>query len=338
MAGAVRHVAVHTRLDEKFCATMSHSRTPSGGFTESLLLEAAPRASKPGSDYDLLYDSDVQPHIRRPYILSGYRPLIDPHEKLWRTALFGLFSVHNETTLVWSHLIPFGWACHKMHWLLSLPDDAVSPFLPEHMRTTGYFFYAAAMFCFGTSVIAHLLGPILQYQPATALWRVDSYGICLMIAGSWLPGLAFGFRCRPGAGIAYSCITCVLLLLGAFGSATSETGRPGLAEKLRVGSLVLSTAFGLVPLAHFCTIAPGDEVQIFLPALLKMFLWYGFGFGFYASAIPESLQPGYWDLRGGSHLGWHICVFLAVQAYEVGVSTMLLHRDDSGCQGWPVWE
>ena len=47
--------------------------------------------------------------------------------------------------------------------------------------------------------------------------------------------------------------------------------RRSVAERLRVGSLVASVAFGLVPLTHFCCVAPRDEVDIFLPPLLKMF-------------------------------------------------------------------
>ena len=64
---------------------------------------------------------------------------------------------------------------------------------------------------------------------------------------------------------------------------------------------------------------PGDElVRSSCRRCSRCSEWYGFGFGFYASAIPESLQPGYWDLRGGSHLGWHIQVFLASASVRGG--------------------
>ena len=65
-------------------------------------------------------------------------------------------------------------------------------------------FYSTAVFCLGASVVAHLLAPVLLREPSLALWRLDSYGICVLIGGSWLPGLVFGFRCRPGARLFYT--------------------------------------------------------------------------------------------------------------------------------------
>ena len=128
----------------------------------------------------------------------------------------------------------------------------------------------------------------------------------------------------------------LLLLCGACASASAETGRPGLVERLRVGSLVASVAFGLVPLAHFCLVAPSDEVAIFFPPVMQMFVFYGLGFVFYGSAMPESLQPGLWDLRGGSHFLWHMCVLAAIASYDNGAQTMLLYHEQVACQSWPM--
>ena len=89
-----------------------------------------------------------------------------------------------------------------------------------------------------------------------------------------------------------------------------------------------------LPLIHFCAIAPSDEVVVFLPPLLKMFLWYGVGLVFYFSMLPESIRPGAFDYRGGSHLLWHLAVLAAVWCFDDGVQKMLLHRDEVACQGW----
>ena len=132
----------------------------------------------------------------------------------------------------------------------------------------------------------------------------------------------------------------MLLLLGAIGSATAETGRAKatpIAERLRVGSLIASVSFGLVPLAHFCLAAPADEIALLLPPILKMFAGYGIGFVFYVTGLPESRRPGSFDLRPfGSHFMWHLAVLQACRSYEGGVWSMLIHDDAYPCQGWDV--
>ena len=283
----------------------------------------------------LVVDSEVPPHARRNHILTGYRPIVQTDQSLIRASFRGLFSLHNETLNVWSHLLGVGWAVMRLQWLTTLPADAVGATAPEGMRMSVGLFLLTAIFCLGISVIAHLLAPIVNREPSLALWRVDSFGICVLIGGSYLPGLAFGFRCRPAWRGAYSTIVGVLLLAGALTSVTAETGRGGTLERLRVCTLCSSVLFGLVPLCHFCMLAPSDETAIFVPPLLHMFFFYILGFFFYASAVPESLNPGRWDLRGGSHFMWHLAVLSAVVAYERGVQAMLLHKDAQACEGWP---
>jgi len=284
----------------------------------------------------LLVDSDVPSHVRREHILTGYRPLLREDQSLLRAFLSGLFTVHNETLNVWSHMLGVVWAAERLHWLVHVPPESLAPAAPVGMRTSVGVFLVTALFCLGSSVAAHLYAPIVSREPSNALWRLDSYGICLLIAGSYLPGMTFGFRCLPGWRFFYLSLVFVLLLVGAWGSATAEAGRKNLAETLRVGSLSASVAFGLVPVTHFCCVAPSDELSVFLaPALLMLALYAG-GFCFYASAMPERLRPGQFDYRGGSHLMWHLGVLGAVASWEHGARQMLLHRDASVCEGWAV--
>ena len=283
----------------------------------------------------LLVDVDTPAHVRRVYVLTGYRPLMKKEESLLKASMVGLFTLHNETLNVWSHLIGVVWALLRVLWLVNLPSEALSATMPEGMRTSVGLFLSTAIFCLGASVTAHLFAPIVSREPSIKLWRVDSYGICVLIGGSYVPALQFGFRCRPGWRNMYSGLVLMMLLAGAWGSATAEAGRRNLAERVRVGSLVFTVVFGLVPLTHFCSLAPSDEVAIFMPPILRMLIIYGVGFVFYGSGFPESLRPGGWDLKGGSHLLWHLAVLSAVRCFDGGVETMLLHSDDYVCQGWP---
>ena len=292
------------------------------------------------STMSLQFDTDVPPHVRRVYILSGYRPLMASDSSFIVAAAKGVFTLHNETFNIWSHLLGVAWALTRVYDLMTLPEDAFGKSMPHDLRTKALLFQLSAIFCLGASVIAHTFSPILNHEASNRLWRIDSYGICVLIGGSWMPGLSFCLRCRPAAAHFYSVVIVVLLLLGAIGSATSETGRSNqtpIAERLRVGSLIAGVSFGLVPLAHFCLLAPADEIALVIPPILKMFVGYGIGFAFYVSGLPESMRPGSFDLRPfGSHFMWHLAVVQACRSYEGAVWHMLSHDDAYPCQGWDV--
>jgi len=54
---------------------------------------------------------DEVPDVHKePYVLTGYRPPQQP----WRFYLMSIFSQHNETVNVWTHLLP----CFYVLWLL----------------------------------------------------------------------------------------------------------------------------------------------------------------------------------------------------------------------------
>lgn len=320
------HSGVQLSIDAGYGAPDRNTESETSPSKEPLLRRVHPST--------LVVDSEVPPHVRRLHILTGYRPLVQSDQSLLVASVTGLFTLHNETLNVWSHLLGVVWAFTRLHWLAMLPPHAVGHTAPEGMRTSVALFLLSAVFCLGISVAAHLFAPIMSREPSLGLWRFDSFGICLLIGGSYLPGLSFGFRCRPAWRQAYSLIVGALLLAGAITSVTAETGRPGLLERARVCILVASVAFGLLPLAHFGALAPSDEISLFVPPILHMFFWYLFGFGFYGSAIPEALRPGQWDLRGGSHLMWHLAVLAAVMSYEHGVQAMLMHQDSQQCEGW----
>lgn len=287
---------------------MPHSRTPSeleALSPHQLGLDQvptpAPSTSAPssasftqrrrhGETVWLVCDTEIPSHVRRSHILAGYRPLLQSDESLTRNAFYGLLSIHNETLNVWSHLCGALWALLQLRWAANLPDNAMAA--DASARTSVCIFLVTAAFCFAVSSAAHLVAPIVSSRVLSmGLWRLDSFGICLLVGGSYLPGMHFAFRCQPGWRFTYNSVALLVLVVAGCTSAMAE-GRPGIIERVRVGSLVLSVAFGVVPLTHFCLVAPRDEVVAFLPPVARMFLFYGVGFFFYGSAFPESLQPG----------------------------------------------
>lgn len=306
------------------------------------------------SSSSLVMDVDAWPHARRPFVISGYRPPLGDNDSLMRAFLRGLFSVHNETLNIWSHLLGLAWALSRLSFMMqtSTDDEAI-----PGMRSATMLFHASAVFLLFSSVLAHLFSPIISREPSTLLWKLDSLGITVLIGGSYLPALTFWFRCgQPLAKLSYTAIVVALLSAGAYGSiysssfgdtagANNRGNREGsesaaaaasstFSERIRVCSLAGCVGFGVVPLLHFCMIAPADERVLALPPVLRTIALYGVGFTIYGTAIPESFRPGAFDYRGGSHLLWHLAVLAAVRCFDGGVEEMRLHRDEVQCQGW----
>ena len=64
-----------------------------------------------------------------------------------------------------------------------------------------------------------------------------------------------------------------------------------------------------------------------------MFGWYGLGFFFFASRLPERIAPGRFDLLGASHQIWHACVWAAGADWAHGMLALADWRAEQWAQG-----
>jgi len=262
----------------------------------------------------LLPAKAASPHAQRPFVLGSYRPPLT-----LRCALISACSLHNETLNVWSHLLGAVWVASLMVDLASL--DAV---VDEARRDAARVFLLSALFGLCSSFLYHLLGPCSSERVNSALFTADTNGIAVCIGGSYYPGIMFAFRCHPQARQAYGWLVLGLVL--ACFAATNCAGR----DAVRVAVLVMVVTFGLLPLAHWCAVAPVAERATFLPPLLAMFAWYAIGFCFFHFRVPERWRPGAFDVWGGSHFWWHVAVLLAIRAWY-GDCRVFCELVDEGC-------
>ena len=86
----------------------------------------------------------------------------------------------------------------------------------EGQRLATVVFLVSALFCTLASSLYHLLGGILSQRTYSALYNLDINGISVVIAGSYYPGLRFGFRCMPYTYGFYAWSTLLLLLAAAY--------------------------------------------------------------------------------------------------------------------------
>ena len=125
------------------------------------------------------------------FILSGYRPI----RPSYRHSLQSLTHLHNESVNIWSHLVGAVVAlAASLHlYLLIHPRyDSAS-----HADVLVFAcFFGGAFLCLGMSATFHAL---LSHSEDVARWgnKLDYTGIVILIVGSYVPALYYGFFCRP---------------------------------------------------------------------------------------------------------------------------------------------
>jgi len=128
--------------------------------------------------------SIVDECIRSPFIEYGYRKT-----KSIRDTFFTLFSFHNETMNIWSHLI--GFFCvlvagyHVVSEMMNHQDYHILEIIAFES------FIACAAVCLFMSAVYHWFGCISEAYH-NCLLKLDVTGIGLLVTGSFLPGIYYG--------------------------------------------------------------------------------------------------------------------------------------------------
>ncbi|CAM6083197.1 unnamed protein product [Calypogeia fissa] len=313
---------------------------------------SARAAVKKKKTYKLLEYQGLPEHLKtNEFILKYYRsdwPL--------KETLCSLFSIHNETLNIWTHLVGFliflgltAYTVLHVPKVVNFPyftileklrktveeniTHLVTPFSPTESEVTRWPFFVflgGAMCCLLFSSTYHLLN-CLSKRWHDILHRLDHAGIAILIAASFYPPVYYAFICHPLLQKIYlSGITFLGLATILFSSFPMFRTR-----EFRLMRTLLYCCMGL------SGIVPGVHKLFFLkddPAPLRavlyevgMGIFYGVGALFYATRIPERLKPGLFDIVGNSHQIFHVLVVAgAYTHYEAGL-VYLKWRDAVGC-------
>lgn len=222
-----------------------------------------------------------------PHITKGYRVGFDS----WRHVLASLFTLHNETVNIWSHLVGAGYVL----WCLFAHVDgrAVLHEIDAAEHRALLVFLLSALACLTLSSFYHWWGCGSQ-RLFELLLRADFVGIALLIWGSYLPGIHYAFYCFEEWQWTYQMVIVAVGVLGIVGAAFTDVNCPK-QSSFRTTTFALLVGFGLVPAAHWCFLVPVHVRGMFLDNLMAMFLSYGLGFTFWATRFPEvrfSVQCG----------------------------------------------
>ena len=227
-----------------------HHQAPSSSLSSSSSAAENPIArSKIGENAIKLLKWDDLPSWRRDnaFIHSGYR---QTHPSYFHT-LSSLTHIHNESVNIWSHFlgaISAIVASLYTYFLVRPRYDSAS----DTDVLVWACFFGGAVLCLGMSATFHAL---LSHSSDAAKWgnKLDYTGIVLLIVGSYVPALYYGFFCQPQL---LSLYLGLIFLLG-FGCAVVswvDKFRTPQWRAYRAGMFIGLGVSGVVPVLHGITI------------------------------------------------------------------------------------
>lgn len=254
--------------------------------------------------------SDLSPHMRStPYITDGYRQGYTA-----KRALMSLFECHNETSSIWSHLLPsLGFAGITMFNLFDFLDgeSAVNDWVHEALILA--YSFASTLLCV-CSTIFHLFCCIDENTYRLTA-KLDYTGIVIMIAVSFWPFMYHLFWCRPMFALFYSVAISLVGLFVLIVSWTPRFNRPELTH-VRAFLFIGMGAFGIFPIPHAIYLNGWDKVAPIMIGLALMGALYVGGALLYGFQIPERFWPGKFN-HGllTSHFLFHVCSVAAATVH-----------------------
>ncbi|CAJ0580469.1 unnamed protein product, partial [Mesorhabditis spiculigera] len=257
------------------------------------------------------------------FLRHGHRPPLPSFAECFKS----IWSLHTETGNIWTHLLGCVAFFLLAVWFLTRPENHIQ--LQE--KVVFSFFFVGAILCLGLSFAFHTLS-CHSVGVVKIFCKLDYMGISLLIIGSFIPWIYYGFYCRREPKITYIAMVCILgaaaITVSMWDKFSESRFRP-----LRAGVFVAMGCSGVVPTVHYIIT---DGVHSLFNEnsfhwLLLMAALYLIGAGLYATRTPERFFPGKCDIWFQSHQLFHTCVVIAAFVHYYGISEMAMARLNQKC-------
>ncbi|OAE23122.1 hypothetical protein AXG93_3986s1070 [Marchantia polymorpha subsp. ruderalis] len=298
------------------------------------------------------------------YILSHYRadwPL--------RETILSIFSIHNETLNIWTHLIGFFlflgltiytvWQMprveyptltristfpmftdlNKLHSEIMACFPPIPPFVPSLFGLQPSIPEVSMPStnnpqCIVRTIrqdLGRLMAPLMR-KPATR-WPFFVFlgGIAAMIATSFFPPVYYTFLCHPKWRNFYLTGISMIGVLTVLVSLTPLLQKPKY-RPLRALLFFGMGVSGVIPGVHKLFSHRHEPVTLTTTTYeVFMGMFYALGAIFYATRIPERWKPGRFDLAGHSHQIFHVLVVAGAYTHYRAALLYIEWRDTHGC-------
>lgn len=191
---------------------------------------------------------------------------------------------------------------------------------PDTLDIAGFTaFFIGSIICLGFSASYHTI-QCHSHALAKQFNKLDYIGIVVMIVGSFLPALHYGFYCHPHYQLAYSLAITSLGALAMYVVLAPSYATPAYRPYRTAVFLVLGLS-AVVPVAHVIHIYGSRTITetMGLRFLLLSGALYVVGAVLYAARVPERFAPGKFDMLGASHQIFHVLILAAAAAHYVSI-------------------
>ncbi|KAF2818992.1 HlyIII-domain-containing protein [Ophiobolus disseminans] len=248
------------------------------------------------------------------YIISGYRPQSNSYLKSLQSLLY----LHNETVNIYTHL--FGAILAFFVSILVFRSIASSYSTSTHEDVYVFAcFFAGAIACLGMSATYHTISNH-SHEVARFGNQLDYAGIVLLIWGSFVPVVFYGFQRDPELMRRYWAMITTLAACTSVVSTHSKFRTPAL-RPFRALMFVLMGLSAVFPVIHGIRIYGVEHMQVAagLNYVVLQGILYILGAVIYAARIPEKWFSGKFDIWGSSHQIFHVLVVLAAATHFCGL-------------------
>lgn len=259
---------------------------------------------------DWLQDND--------FLTYGHRPPLPS----FRACFKSIFRLHTETGNIWTHMIGcIAFVCIAAYFL-------IHPSLDIQLQEKVVFgiFLAGAIICLGFSFTFHTLSCHSQFV-SKVFSKLDYCGISLLIMGSSVPWLYYGFYCHYQPKVIYLVGICTLGIATILVSLLDKFSKPEW-RPFRAGIFASFGLSSVIPAIHYGFLEGwfNKVSQKSLGWLVLMGVLYIAGATLYAVRVPERFFPGKFDIWLHSHQIFHVFVISAALVHFHGVTELAIHR------------
>ncbi|KAL2393961.1 ADIPOR-like receptor SPBC12C2.09c [Exophiala dermatitidis] len=248
------------------------------------------------------------------HIHSGYRQASYSYKR----SLQSILHWHNESVNIWTHLIPAALSLPFASYLYSVLEPRYERASRADVIAMSCFFVGAAC-CLGLSASYHTLS---NHSPKVAkFWnQLDYAGIAVLITGSFIPSVYYGFWCDFTRQLTYWIMICTLGIACTAVSVLPRFRTPAWRpyRALMFVGMGISAVFPVLDGLRTYGVHAMQK-QIGLSWLVLQGALYILGAGLYAARVPEAWFPGRVDKLGSSHQIFHVLVVLAALSHLQGL-------------------
>ncbi|KAK2725343.1 hypothetical protein QYM36_001704, partial [Artemia franciscana] len=263
---------------------------------------------------DWLQDND--------YLHLGHRPPLPSFKECFRS----IFRIHTETGNIWTHLI----GCLMFIMVTTYFWVRTDLVFDTKEKIIFTFFFVGAIGCLGLSFTFHTVSCHSE-TVGKFFSKLDYVGITLLIVGSFVPWLYYGFYCEYLAYVIYLSLVITLGVASMIVSLFDQFSQPEY-RSIRASVFICFGATGVIPAIH-SAVSMGWLNSIYQASLgwiILMGVLYIGGAVLYALRIPERFYPGKCDIWFHSHQIFHVLVICAAFVHYHGISEMAVYRMSVG--------